>query len=84
MAKAKAAKAAENVEAAPVEEKAPKFTKRTVRCDGYTALNVRPKPEYGGKPISTLPNGAEVKVRPAGDGWYEIENGGYVKAEFLG
>ena len=79
MAKAKAPKTTE-----AVEEKAPKFTARTVRCDGFTALNVRPKPEFGGKPVRTLANGAKVKAAPAVDGWCELEDGGFVKAEYLG
>lgn len=84
MAKAKAAKAAETVEAAPVEEKAPKFASRTVKCDGYIALNVRPEPKFGGKPIRTLANGQKVMARPAEGGWCELKDGGYVKEEFLG
>ena len=83
MAKAKAVKAVETTENAPVEESAPKFTARVVNCDGYSALNVRPEPRFGGKPSRTLENGAKVKAAPAVDGWCELEDGGFVKAEFL-
>ena len=83
MAKAKTVKAVEVVEAAPTEEKAPKFKSRTVSCEGYVALNVRPEPKFGGKPVRALKNGEKVKAAPAVDGWCELEDGGFVKAEFL-
>lgn len=83
MAKAKAVKAVETIDAAPIEEKAPKFIARVVNCDGYSALNVRPEPKFGGKPIKTLENGTKVKAAPAVDGWCELKDGGFVKAEFL-
>jgi hypothetical protein len=84
MAKAKTAKVVDPIEAAPVEEKAPKFTARTVKCDGFVSLNVRPMPEFGGKPLRTVPNGAKVMARPEVDGWCELKDGGFVKAEYLG
>lgn len=69
----------ESVQEAPV-----KFKNFTVSCEGYAALNVRQAPSFGGKPVRTLKNGQKVKAAPAVDGWCELKDGGFVKAEFLG
>ena len=65
------------------ETPAPAFEERMVVCDGYVSLNVRPKPSFGGKPVRTIPNRSKVEALPAVDGWCELKDGGYVKAEFL-
>lgn len=67
----------------PVEEKAPAFQERLVVCDGFVSLNVRPKPAACGNPVRTIPNRTKVVALPEVDGWCELREGGYVKAEFL-
>lgn len=69
-------------EAAVVAQMAP-FDAFTVSCEGYVALNVRPEPRFGGRPLRTLKHGDKVEAAPAADGWFELADGGFVKAEFL-
>lgn len=64
---------------------APKETKhavKTVKCDGFKALNVRVGPSKSAPVCGELANGAKVEVLSAGDGWAKVD-GGFVAAEYL-
>ena len=56
----------------------------TVRCNG--SLNLRAEASADAKVLGRIPNGAQLSVWPAGNGWYAASyNGltGYVMAQYL-
>lgn len=49
-------------------------------------LNVRENPSLDARILSTLENGAKVKIDPSAktpEGWKAVEGGGFVMADFL-
>lgn len=63
-------------------EEAPVSCSKTVKCDGYTGLNVRTAPDFGAPVAKVLANGAEIAVEAVENGWAKVD-GGFCLAKYL-
>lgn len=77
------AKAATTRKIAPKTAAKPRYSKRTVSARPFDKLNVRSQPKANASIIRTLDDGEQVGVAPDGNGWFSVDGGGYVMAQYI-